>query len=74
MENNNGIFEEIDDIIDFIYNPPFKDNPINSGLEVNNDIELEIYGQEKENIYNNNIRECRSVDDVLDILNSLKVR
>ena len=72
--NNNGIFEEIDDIIDFIYNPPFKDNPINSGLEINNDIELEIYDQEKENIYNNNIRECRSVDDVLDILNSLKVR
>ena len=72
--NNNGIFEEIDDIIDFIYNPPFKDNPVNSGLEINNDIELEIYDQEKENIYNNNIRECRSVDDVLDILNSLKVR
>lgn len=74
VENNNGIFEEIDDIIDFIYNPPFKNNPINSGLEINNDIELEIYDQEKENIYNNNIRECRSVDDVLDILNSLKVR
>lgn len=74
MGNNNGIFKEIDDIVDFIYNPPFKENVDISGLELNDNIELEIYNPSKENIYNNNIKECRSVEDVLDILNSLKVR
>lgn len=76
--------EGIDDIIDLIYNSPIKTpqkpsgvDPVRGGLN-NPDVrdlseELQETIIKESNMFNNKLQECRSIDDVLKMLNSIKV-
>lgn len=83
-----GFNDSLDDLLDFIYNNPFKDNTdveiesipgvinkddkgnlnLNSVFKNNNE---ELKNQQKQ--YSPNLTECRSVEDVMSVLNNIKI-
>ena len=88
--NNPSIIKEIDDILDLIYDNPITkkptDNENNYGIDpitstpnVNpEEINIKDMYQEtiekESKLFNSRVSECRDIDDVLDILNSIKIR
>ena len=82
--------KEIDDILDLIYDNPITkkptDNENNYGIDpitstpnVNpEEINIKDMYQEtiekESKLFNSRVSECRDIDDVLDILNSIKIR
>ena len=77
--------KSIDEVIDFIYNPPFKGDPENTikdpatNVPVDPDDPYSELSFFKEDLnatqakYQPSLAECRTVEDVMDILNNLKI-